>query len=82
MESQVSISGASQEEVEPVTRHLHLFQHINLTQGRWDQSRKFKIFEHAYTGLDFDKLSQENKVTLVTQSSLHKLHWLSQVIEF
>ena len=57
----------------------HLFSHVNLAQGHWDQSRNFRIFEHVLTGADFPALSQLYDVTLVTQSSLDKLHWLSQV---
>ena len=58
----------------------NIFEHINLTsQGRWDESRKFRIFEHAFTGEKFANLSLEYNVTLVTQSSLNKLHWISQV---
>ena len=57
----------------------HLFSHLNLAQGHWDQSRNFRIFQHVITGSDYSQLSQLYDVTLVSQSSLDKLHWLSQV---
>ena len=63
----------------PQKPEKHLFSHVNLAQGHWDQSRNFRIFEHVLTGPDFPALSQLYDVTLVTQSSLDKLHWLSQV---
>ena len=50
-----------------------------MTQGRWDQSRNFKMFDHVFTGSNYDKLSREFNVTLATQSSLDKLYWLGQV---
>ena len=56
-----------------------LFEHVDFTKGRWDNSRIFKIFEHAYTGSEYVKLSKEYDVTLVTQSSLDKLSWLIKV---
>ena len=56
-----------------------VFDGINMTQGRWDQSRNFKIFDHIFTGSNYDKLSHEFNVTLATQSSLDKLYWLGQV---
>ena len=57
----------------------HLFSHVNLAKGHWDQSRNFRIFDHVITGPDFPALSQLYDVTLVTQASLDKLHWLSQL---
>lgn len=65
---------------EPLLVGKHIFDRVNLTQGRWDQSRQFKIFDHVYNGEAFEQLSRDYNVTLVTQSSLHKLHWLTQVI--
>ena len=56
-----------------------LFEHVDFTKGRWDNSRIFKILEHAYTGSEYVKLSKEYDVTLVTQSSLDKLSWLIKV---
>ena len=56
-----------------------VFDGINMTQGRWDQSRNFKIFDHVFTGSNYDKLSREFNVTLATQSSLDKIYWLGQV---
>ena len=38
-----------------------------------------KIFDHIFTGSNYDKLSREFNVTLATQSSLDKLYWLGQV---
>ena len=52
-----------------------VFDGINMTQGRWDQSRNFKIFDHVFTGSNYDKLSREFNVTLATQSSLDKIYW-------
>ena len=62
-----------------ISEEEHLFSHLNLAQGHWDQSRNFRIFQHVITGRDFSQLSQLYDVTLATQSSLDKLHWLSQV---
>lgn len=67
-------------EEEHLSVRKHIFARVNLTQGRWDQSRQFKIFDHVYNGAAFEQLSRDYNVTLVTQSSLHKLHWLTQVI--
>ena len=64
---------------EPPNIPKNIFDGINMTQGRWDQSRSFKIFDHVYTGSQYEKLSHEFNVTLSTQSSLDKLYWLSQV---
>ena len=56
-----------------------LFEHLDFSKGRWDNSRIFKIMEHAYTGSEYVKLSKEYDITLVTQSSLDKLSWLIKV---
>ena len=58
-----------------------LFQHVNLTKGSLDQSGKFQIFENAYIGEDFQRLSNLYEVTLASQSSLDKLDSLSKVSE-
>ena len=57
----------------------NVFDGINMTKGRWDQSRNFKIFDHVFTGSKFGSLSREYNVTMATQSSLDKIYWLSQV---
>ena len=60
----------------------NVFQGINMTKGHWDQSRKFKIFHHVFTGSKYETLSHEYNITLATQSSLDKLYWLSEVSKF
>ena len=60
----------------------NVFEGIILTKGHWDQSRNFKIFEHVFTGNQFENLSQEYNVTLVTQSSFDRLYSLTEVTLF
>ena len=60
----------------------NVFEGIIMTKGHWDQSRKFKIFEHVFTGSHFEILSQEYNVTLVTQSSFDRLYSLTEVSVF
>ena len=62
-----------------VEQNGKLFDHLDFSKGRWDNSRIFKILEHAYTGSEYVKLSKEYDVTLVTQTSLDKLSWLIKV---
>lgn len=56
-----------------------LFKHLNLSRGRLDQSRNFRIFDHVITGRQYESLSAEYDVTLVSQSTLNKLHWIAKV---
>lgn len=44
--------------------------------GEWDSSRKFKHFPNVVIGSRFLELSRMNDVTLATQASLDRLHWL------
>ena len=65
-----------------IQEDLKLFQNVDFSKGRWDESRIFKIIEHAYTGKSYVNLSQKYDITLVTQSSLDKLSWLKKVSDF
>ena len=69
----------SSQPVERKAPKKSLFSHVNLSRGRLDQTRNFRIFDHVITGDSYDSLSAEYDVTLVSQSTLHKLHWLTQV---
>ena len=62
-----------------IQEDFKLFQNVDFSKGRWDESRIFKIIEHAYTGKYYEILSQKYDITLVTQSSLDKLSWLKKV---
>ena len=52
---------------------------INLDLGRYDASRQFKIFDNVYVGQKFVELSKEFDVTLASQSSFDRLHWIIYV---
>ena len=52
---------------------------INVNLGRFDFSRKYKMFDNVIIGTKFVNLSIEYDVTLATQSSLDKLHWISHI---
>ena len=53
---------------------------IDANLGLFDESRKYKKFDNVIVGDKFVTLSIEYDVTLATQSSLDKLHWISHVI--
>ena len=53
---------------------------IDVNLGLFDDSRKYKIFDNVIVGDKFVSLSIEYDVTLATQSSLDKLHWINHVI--
>lgn len=55
------------------------FSDIDLSFGRWDNKRLYKIFDHAVPGNKFDELSQKYVVCLATQSSLERLSSLVEV---
>jgi len=59
-----------------------LFDNINLDLGRFDKSRQFKIFENVYVGEKFVELSKTLDVTLASQASLDRLHWIIEVAKF
>ena len=59
----------------------HIFESeiINVDLGRFDLSRKYKMYDNVIVGEKFVNLSIDYDVTLATQSSLHKLHWISHI---
>jgi hypothetical protein len=52
---------------------------IDVNLGRFDFSRKYKMFDNVIIGTKYVNLSIEYDVTLATQSSLDKLHWISHI---
>jgi len=66
----------------PPTNKTSLFSGIDFDLGRYDNSRQFKIFDNVYVGDRFIDLSKDFDVTLATQSSLDRLHWLIYVAKF
>ena len=54
---------------------------IDVNLGRFDTSRRYKMFDNVIVGDNFVSLSIEYDVTLATQSSLDKLHWISHIIK-
>ena len=64
------------------TSHLFNLERANLdpSLGRFDTSRKFKLFDNVIVGENYLNLSIEYDVTLATQSSLDKLHWISRLV--
>lgn len=54
---------------------------LHLELGRWDASRKFKIHDNVIVGDRFVELSRELDVTLATQSSFDRLHWLAKSLK-
>ena len=56
-----------------------LFSVIDLDLGRYDRSRQFKIFDNVFVGEKFSELSKELDVTLASQSSFDRLHWIIYV---
>lgn len=52
---------------------------IDLSIGRWDNKRNYKIFDFALVGEKFDQLSEKYLVTLATQTSIERLYFLAQV---
>ena len=55
---------------------------IDVNLGRFDSSRKYKMFDNVIIGTNYVNLSLEYDVTLATQSSLDKLHWISHIVRF
>ena len=53
---------------------------IDVHLGTFDDSRKYKMFDNVIVGDKFVSSSIEYDVTLATQSSLDKLHWISHII--
>ena len=53
---------------------------IDVNLGLFDESRKYKMFDNVIVGDKFVSSSIEYDVTLATQSSLDKLHWINHVI--
>ena len=53
---------------------------IDVSLGRFDFSRKYKMFDNVIVGDNYLNLSIEYDVTLATQSSLDKLHWISHIV--
>ena len=61
---------------------VHIFNSevIDVNLGRFDGSRKYKMFDNVIVGDKYLNLSIEYDVTLATQSSLDKLHWISHIV--
>ena len=55
---------------------------LDVNLGRFDSSRKFKMFDNVIVGEKYLNLSIEYDVTLATQSSLDKLHWISRIVRY
>ena len=53
---------------------------IDVQLGTFDDSRKYKMFDNVIVGDKFVSSSIEYDVTLATQSSLDKLHWIAHII--
>ena len=53
---------------------------VDVNLGRFDDSRKYKLFDNVIIGNNYVNLSIEYDVTLATQSSLDKLHWLTDIV--
>ena len=53
---------------------------IDVNLGLFDESRRYKMFDNVIVGDKFVSSSIEYDVTLATQSSLDKLHWINHVI--
>lgn len=52
---------------------------IDLSLGRWDDNRKFKLFDNIFVGDKFAIKNDIHKTCLATQSSLEKLHSIIEV---
>lgn len=55
-----------------------VFSGLDLTLGRWDSRRMYKVFDFAVVGEKFAELSGKLNVTLATQSSIEKIFSLVQ----
>ena len=55
---------------------------INVDLGRFDMNRTYKLFDNVLVGDKFIDLSVEYDVTLATQSSLDKIHWISHIVRY
>jgi hypothetical protein len=53
---------------------------IDANLGRFDDSRKYKMFDNVIIGTNYVNSSIEYNVTLALQSSLDKLHWISDIV--
>ena len=58
------------------------FDNVDVELGRFDNSRQFKIFENVFVGEKFVELSKDFDITLASQSSFDRLHWLIYVAKF
>ena len=58
------------------------FDNVDLDLGRFDKSRQFKIFENVFVGEKYVELSKDFDITLASQSSFDRLHWLIYVAKF
>ena len=54
---------------------------IDLELGRWDNTRRFKLHDNVFVGEKFIELSKRFDVTLATQSSLDRLHWITKSLK-
>lgn len=57
----------------------NVFGDVNLSLGRWDSTRSYKMFDYAVEGEQYATLSDQFKVCLATQSSLERLSSMAQV---
>ncbi|XP_067626869.1 beta-1,4-glucuronyltransferase 1 isoform X2 [Eurosta solidaginis] len=55
------------------------FDNIHFGAGRWDNYRRYRMYDFALIGDNFIEASQENFVCLATQSSVERLYSLTQV---
>lgn len=55
------------------------FSDINLSLGRWDATRSYKMFDFAIVGEDYVSLSEKYTVTLATQTSLERMSSLTEL---
>ena len=84
--SQIQVSTEVQTNIEVSDKHTRPIEDIfkseliNVNLGRFDFSRKYKMFDNVIIGTKFVNLSIEYDVTLATQSSLDKLHWISHIV--
>lgn len=52
---------------------------LDLSLGRWDENRKFKLFDNIFVGEKYVVQSNIHKICLATQSSLEKLYSIIEV---
>ena len=84
--SPIQVSTELQTNIAVLEKHSHDIEDIfkseliDVNLGRFDLTRKYKMFDNVIIGTKYVNLSIEYDVTLATQSSLDKLHWISHIV--